>query len=137
MALQTEHQVVPDRIAEASQDSESRFVAGTTANVLMMLKKNPEMLKQLLGEEAGGEETESEGEQRVARKRAKKRVKKGKMKYKGKMRGNVGRKTLKGGNKQRKKANSVLAKNGEMFSFNPKYPKKSGQSHRPQSEYGI
>jgi multiple sugar transport system substrate-binding protein len=31
VALQTEHHVVPDRVAEASLDSESRFVNGTTA----------------------------------------------------------------------------------------------------------
>ncbi len=40
-ALQTEHHVVPDRIAEEAQDSESRFVAGTTAMFLDSRRGTP------------------------------------------------------------------------------------------------
>jgi multiple sugar transport system substrate-binding protein len=40
-ALQTEHHVVPDRIAETAQDSESRFVAGTTAMYLNSRRSTP------------------------------------------------------------------------------------------------
>ena len=39
--LQTVHGVVPDRVAEASQDSESRFVAGTTAMYLNSRRSTP------------------------------------------------------------------------------------------------
>ncbi len=41
VALQTVHHVVPDRLAEASQDSESRFVAGTTAMYLNSRRGTP------------------------------------------------------------------------------------------------
>ncbi|NJN54529.1 MAG: extracellular solute-binding protein [Anaerolineae bacterium] len=40
-ALQTEHHVVPDRVAETAQDSESRFVAGTTAMFLDSRRGTP------------------------------------------------------------------------------------------------
>jgi multiple sugar transport system substrate-binding protein len=40
-ALQTEYHVVPDRVAEASQDSESRFVAGSTAMFLDSRRGTP------------------------------------------------------------------------------------------------
>jgi multiple sugar transport system substrate-binding protein len=40
-ALQTEHHVVPDRIAATAQDSESRFVAGTTAMFLDSRRGTP------------------------------------------------------------------------------------------------
>jgi multiple sugar transport system substrate-binding protein len=40
-ALQTEHHVVPDRVAETSQDSESRFLAGTTAMYLNSRRVTP------------------------------------------------------------------------------------------------
>lgn len=39
--LQTVHGVVPDRVAEASQDSESRFIAGTTAMYLNSRRGTP------------------------------------------------------------------------------------------------
>lgn len=41
VALQTLHHVVPDRLAEASLDSESRFVAGTTAMYLNSRRGTP------------------------------------------------------------------------------------------------
>lgn len=41
VALQTEHHVVPDRVAEAAQDSESRFIAGTTAMFLNSRRATP------------------------------------------------------------------------------------------------
>lgn len=41
VALQTEHHVVPDRVAETAQDSESRFVAGTTAMYLNSRRGTP------------------------------------------------------------------------------------------------
>ena len=39
--LQTEHHVVPDRTAEGAQDSESRFIDGTTAMFLQSRRPTP------------------------------------------------------------------------------------------------
>jgi len=41
VALQTEHHVVPDRVQEAAQDSESRFIAGSTAMFLNSRRGTP------------------------------------------------------------------------------------------------
>ena len=41
VALQTDHHVVPDRLAEASLDSESRFIQGTTAMYLNSRRGTP------------------------------------------------------------------------------------------------